>query len=139
MSVCFLSLESSKVFNKIIYNDLEKKGFQGLSEALILLFPYIAETPKPTASQLAKQIGYSRQAMHKNIKKLEEYEYILLTQENQKEKIIKLTLKGEKLMEVANEVIVKIEEELSNLIGKEQLESYKQNQIKIYEYLIAKK
>lgn len=139
MSLCFLSLESSKVFNRIIYNNLEKEGFQGLSEALILLFPYIIETTKPTASQLAKQIGYSRQAMHKNIKKLEEYEYISLIQENQKEKIIKLTSKGEKLIELANQTIINIEKELSNLIGKEQLDAYKQNQIKIYKHLIDMK
>lgn len=135
MSLCFLSLESSKVFNKIIYKNLQEEGFDSLSESLIILFPYINDIHKPTASQLAKHLGYSRQAMHKNIKKLEDSGYITLIQENQKEKIIKLTTKSQKVIAIANQSILKIEEELSDLIGKRELEKYKKNQIKIYEHL----
>lgn len=137
MSLCFLSLESSKVFNKIIFKNLQEAGFDGLSESLIVLFPYIDDAKKITTAQLSKKVGYSRQAMHKNIKKLEEFGYITLVLENQKEKIIHFTEKAQHLMQVANETIASIEKDLSKLIGKEELESYKKNQTKIYDYLLT--
>jgi DNA-binding MarR family transcriptional regulator len=135
MSLCFLSLETSKVFNKLILEYLKSNGFDGLSDALLVLFPYLDEYDDLTASQLSKKVGYTRQAMHKNIKKLEEFNYITLLQENQKEKIIKLTPKSEKLISTANQYISHIENELSEQIGEKELAIYKGNQIKIYEYL----
>lgn len=135
MSLCFLSLETSKVFNQLILKHLEKEGFIGLSETLIILFPYIDEEKKITASKLAKKVGYTRQAMHKNIKKLEELGYITLTLENQKEKNIQFTSKSEKLMQIANEFIMTVENDLSQSLGKKELESYKKNQEKIYNVL----
>ena len=137
MSLCFLSLESGKVFNKVILNRLQQKGFTGLSEALIILFPYIDQAQNISISELSRQVGYSRQAMHKNIKKLEELGYITLSLENQKEKTINFTSKSEKLMIEANKVINEIESELGSLLGKDQLESYKINQEKIYSYLTS--
>lgn len=139
MSLCFLSLESSKVFNQIILEDLQKVGFDGLTEALVILFPYIYECEKITASQLSKKVGYTRQAMHKNIKKLEELGYITLILENQKEKIIQLTPKSNELMTRANDFIENVESDLSKLIGKKELVAYKENQLKIYEYLKSNK
>ncbi|WP_345979860.1 winged helix-turn-helix transcriptional regulator [Sulfurimonas sp. HSL3-2] len=138
MSLCFLSLETTKVFNELILKNLQSNGFEDLSVALITLFPYIDGDEKITASQLSKLVGYSRQAMHKNIKKLEEADYITLLQENQKEKIIKLTLKGKELMSVANRYISTIENEVSELIGKKELDKYKENQMRLYEYLRSK-
>ena len=135
MSICFLSLESSKVFNKLILEELEKEGFDGLSEALVVLFPYIDTYENITIAKLSKHVGYSRQAMHKNIKKLEDFGYITLTLQNQKEKGIKFTPKSLKLLEVADTYIKKVENEISSLIGQEQLDSYKSNQMKIHQYL----
>ncbi|QOP42081.1 MarR family winged helix-turn-helix transcriptional regulator [Sulfurimonas marina] len=132
MSLCFLSLETGKIFNKVIMQRLQEKGFEGLSEALIILFPYIDQAKKISSSELSRQVGYSRQAMHKNIKKLEELGYITLTLENQKEKMIAFTPKSEALMQEANGIIEAIENDLSELIGKEELEAYKNNQAKIY-------
>lgn len=135
MSLCFLSLESGKVFNKIILKRLEKKGFDGLSEALIVLFPYIDQANNISISELSRQLGYSRQAMHKNIKKLVDLDYLTLSFENQKEKTIHFTSKSEDLMKKSNEIIKEIETELDELLGKKELEKYKVNQEKIYKYL----
>jgi DNA-binding MarR family transcriptional regulator len=135
MSICFLSLETSKLFNKLILENLEKKGFHELSEALIILFPYINENKNITISQLSKKVGYSRQAMHKNIKKLESSGYIVLISSNQKEKIISFTSKSEELMIEANDFISIIEKELEKLLGKKELECHIKNQIKIFDYL----
>ena len=135
MSLCFLSMETSKVFNKRILESLEKSGFEGLSEALIVLFPYIYDEQIITSAKLAKKVGYSRQAMHKNIKKLVDFEYIVLVSHNEKEKSIELTPKGLELINKANEYISKVEKDLSNLIGQKELTKYKETQSKIYEYL----
>jgi len=137
MSLCFLSLESGKVFNKVILERLQKKGFQGLSEALIVIFPYIEQAQNISISELSRQVGYSRQAMHKNIKKLEELGYITLSFENKKEKTVDFTSKSKQLMIEANKIIQDIESELSSLLGKEHLESYRINQGKIYNYLTS--
>ncbi|MCD4756851.1 MAG: winged helix-turn-helix transcriptional regulator [Arcobacteraceae bacterium] len=137
MSLCFLSLESGKVFNKVILERLQKKGFQGLSEALIVLFPYIDQAQNISISELSRQVGYSRQAMHKNIKKLKELGYITLSLENQKEKTVHFTSKSKQLMIEANKIIQEIESELSSLLGKEELDSYRINQEKIYNYLTS--
>ena len=135
MSICFLSLESSKVFNKLILEELEKEGFDGLSEALVVLFPYIDTYENITIAKLSKHVGYSRQAMHKNIKKMEDFGYITLTLQNQKEKSIKFTAKSLKLLEVANSYIQKVENEISSMIGEKQLDDYKSSQMKIHQYL----
>lgn len=135
MAQCFFSFESAKIFNKLIFKDLEKEGFDGLSEALIILFPYIEEHNNITVAKLANLLGYSRQAMHKNIKKLQNLDYLILVLENKKEKNIHFTKKSEDLMIVANQSIVRIEKELSTLIGKKELERYKINQMKIYNFL----
>lgn len=135
MSLCFLSLESGKVFNKVILNRLQQKGFEGLSEALIILFPYIDQSNNISISELSRQVGYSRQAMHKNIKKLEELGYITLSLENQKEKTIHFTLKSKKLMEEASKIIHEIEHELLLILGEQELAAYKLNQGKIYQFL----
>jgi len=137
MSLCFLSLESGKVFNKVILERLQKEGFEGLSEALIVLFPYIDQGQNISISELSRQVGYSRQAMHKNIKKLEELGYITLSLEKKKKKTINFTSKSEKLMIEANKIIIEIESELSSLLGKEELDSYRINQEKIYNYLTS--
>jgi len=135
MSLCFLSLEMSKIFNKLILQKLEEEGFDGLSESLIILFPYILENKKITASQLAKKVGYSRQAMYKNIKKLEDYDYITLILENQKEKSIQLTPKSDKLILLTISYIEQIEENLAKRIGKKELDKYIKSQEEIYTYL----
>ena len=137
MSLCFMSLESNKVFNQLILNELQLSGFDGLSLSLVVIFPYIAEYENISITNLSKKLGYSRQAMHKNIKKLESLGYITLKQEdNKKEKSMVFTQKSEKLMKIANSYISKIEKEVTEIVGKKELEEYKKNQQKIYEYLI---
>ena len=135
MSLCFLSLETSKIFNNLILENLENNGFDGLSESLIVLFPYINENSNITSSQLAQKVGYTRQAMHKNIKKLEELGYIKLLSQNQKEKIICFTNKGEKLIVEANKFIFSIEKSLENIFGKDEFEKHIKIQFKIFNYL----
>lgn len=139
MSLCFLSLETSKVFNELILKELEKCGFLGLSSSLITIFPYIKEYENISISSLAKKLGYSRQAMHKNLKKLEELGYLTFLQEvNKKEKRVLLTPKSEDLINKANKFIQKTQDELSLLVGKEELDKYIKTQNEIFEFLYEK-
>lgn len=136
MSLCFMSLESNKIFNQLILDELTKNGFDGLSLSLVVIFPYIDEYENISISSLAKILGYSRQAMHKNIKKLEELGYITLSQtDNKKEKIIKFSQRSKELMKVANSFISSVEDKVVGLIGKDELEVYKQNQRAIHNLL----
>ncbi|UTJ06535.1 MarR family winged helix-turn-helix transcriptional regulator [Arcobacter roscoffensis] len=139
MSICFLSLETSKVFNELILKELEEVGFSGLSSSLITIFPYIKEYENISISNLAKKLGYSRQAMHKNLKKLEDLGYLSFSQElNKKEKTVILTKKSESLISKANEFIQKIQDELCSTLGKEELDKYIKTQNVIYEFLETK-
>lgn len=139
MSICFLSLETSKIFNQLILDELSQKGFDGLSQALIVLFPYIDEYKGITASALASKIGYTRQAMHKNLMKLEALGYIRFESgENKKEKAVVLTPKGMELMKSATAYIERTQQELCTLLGEKELREYMQIQSKVITYLQSK-
>ena len=137
MSTCFISLESNKIFNQLILRELTDKGYEGLSLALIVIFPYIESDKNISITALSKKLGYTRQAMHKNIKKLEEAGYITLASEkkNQKEKIIRFTELGKALMDDSEKIIRRIEAEMVAIIGKEAFELYQIYQQKIHNYL----
>ncbi len=137
MSTCFISLESNKIFNQLILRELTDKGYEGLSLALIVIFPYIESDKNISITALSKKLGYTRQAMHKNIKKLEEAGYITLVSEknNQKEKIIRFTELGKALMDDSEKIIRRIEDEMVGIIGKEAFEQYQIYQQKIHNYL----
>lgn len=137
MSTCFISLESNKIFNQLILRELTDKGYEGLSLALIVIFPYIESDKNISITALSKKLGYTRQAMHKNIKKLEEAGYITLVSEknNQKEKIIRFTELGKALMDDSEKIIRRIEDEMVGIVGKEAFELYQIYQQKIHNYL----
>lgn len=139
MSICFLSLETSKVFNQLILNHLEEVGYESISMSSLLIFPYLQKSDKQSISTLAKELNQSRQATHKSIKKLEELDYIKLVQEKNKKEInISLTKKGNALLEEANSFIEKLQSQLTKIIGKKELEQFIENQSMIFDYLNSK-
>ncbi|XOB61018.1 MarR family winged helix-turn-helix transcriptional regulator [Campylobacterota bacterium DY0563] len=139
MSICFLSLETSKVFNELILKKLEKEGFDNLTSSLITIFPFIDEYNDISISALATKLGYTRQAMHKNLKKLENNLYIKFKEaDNKKEKIVKLTKKGKNLVLVANSFIQSIQEKISQQVGQEELNRFIKTQEEIFEILNSK-
>lgn len=139
MSICFLSLETSKVFNQLILNHLEEVGYESISISSLLIFPYLQKSDKQSISTLAKELNQSRQATHKSIKKLEELDYIKLVQEKNKKEInISLTKKGNALLEEANSFIEKLQSQLTKIVGKKELEQFIENQNIIFDYLNSK-
>lgn len=139
MSICFLSLETSKVFNQLILKHLEEVGYESISMSSLLIFPYLQKSNKQSISTLAKELNQSRQATHKSIKKLEELDYIKLVQEKNKKEInISLTKKGNALLEEANSFIEKLQSQLTKIVGKKELEQFIENQNIIFDYLNSK-
>lgn len=139
MSICFLSLETSKVFNDLILQKLQSEGFDNLSSSLITIFPYIAENKNISISSLALKIGYSRQAMHKNLRKLETNDYIYFESlENKKEKVVNFTKKGENLMVAANAFIQSVQKEISDKLGFKELNQFVKSQQIIFDILNSK-
>lgn len=139
MSICFLSLETSKVFNQLILKHLEEVGYESISMSSLLIFPYLQKSDKQSISTLAKELNQSRQATHKSIKKLEELDYIKLVQEKNKKEInISLTKKGNTLLEEANSFIEKLQSQLTKIVGKKELEQFIENQNIIFDYLNSK-
>lgn len=139
MSICFLSLETSKVFNQLILKHLEEVGHKGISMSSLLIFPYLQKSDKQSISTLAKELNQSRQATHKSIKKLEELDYIKLVQEKNKKEInISLTKKGNTLLEEANSFIEKLQSQLTKIVGKKELKQFIENQNIIFDYLNSK-
>jgi len=139
MSICFLSLETSKIFNDLILKKLQDEGFGDLTNSLITIFPYIMEFENISISNLSLKLGYTRQAMHKNLKKLEQSDYIYFeSSDNKKEKIVRLTKKGESLMSVANKYIQSLQEEISNKLGFKELNQFIKSQEIIFEILNSK-
>ena len=74
-------------------------------------------------SQLARNLGISRQAVHKTIHKLENMGYLELIakQNNKKDRIIKITNKGEAVKKQGAEHLITIEEKLSWSMGERNL------------------
>ncbi len=139
MSICFLSLETSKIFNDLIVKKLQDEGFEDLTNSLIIIFPYIVEFENISISNLSLKLGYTRQAMHKNLKRLEQSNYICFeSSDNKKEKIVKLTKKGEELIEVANKYIQEIQEEIATKLGFKELNQFIKSQEIIFEILNSK-
>ncbi|RXJ98991.1 hypothetical protein CRV02_12405 [Arcobacter sp. CECT 8989] len=139
MSICFLSLETSKVFNQLILKHIEEVGYEGISMSSLLIFPYLQKSDKQSISTLAKELNQSRQATHKSIKKLKELDYIKLVQEKNKKEInISLTKKGNALLEEANSFIEKLQSQLTKIVGKKELEQFIENQNIIFDYLNSK-
>lgn len=118
MSICFLSLETSKVFNQLILKHLEEVGYESISMSSLLIFPYLQKSDKQSISTLAKELNQSRQATHKSIKKLEELDYIKLVQEKQKRDKYLFDKKGNALLEEANSFIEKLQSQLTKIVGK---------------------
>ena len=136
MSLCFSSLEVSKVFNSLIAKELSLKGHQHLSSSLIVIFPYLKSSPLISISSLATKMGYTRQAMHKNLLKLEELGYVEVVKGvNKKKKTVVLSAQGEHVITIAETFIGSIYTHLREQLGDEALQQYLTTQSQILSFL----
>lgn len=137
MSFCFNSLRSSTLFNQIILKELHRLGYGDMTPALLGIFAFLAEAEPLSVSMLAKSLGHTRQAVHKNVVRLESAGYLQLRTrpQNQKEKVIVLTHKGETLVRHAMDVIARTQKELADFIGTETFADYLQKQQQLADFL----
>lgn len=137
MSFCFNSLKSSTLFNEIILKELHILGYTDITPALLGVFAFLAEAEPLSISTLAKSLGQTRQAAHKNVGKLESSGYLTLVNrpQNQKEKIIVLTEKGEALVRHSLRVITKTQEKMAGFIGSDAFEEYLKKQQELTAFL----
>lgn len=139
MSICILTLQTSKVFNELILQRLEEKGFNDLSLSLLVIFPYLDEYKDISISKLAQKVGYTRQAMHKNLKKLEELGYITFEiKDNKKERVISFTEKSFNMMDISNKYIKELHKELEEFFGEKDLTMFKKTQENLFNFLSKK-
>ena len=88
-----------------------------LSSSGILTYVYNGVT---TVSKIAKNLGISRQAVHKSVKALSNKGFLTLTEgEDKRERMICMTNEGKGLLRCRQDVMKKVEEDLLNSIGKE--------------------
>lgn len=80
-----------------------------------------------TISQAASIIGMSRQAMQKNVKKLENQGYITSSFKdgNKRDKFLYLTKTGDECCKKSNQLKIKLELELKKLLGEKEIERLK--------------
>jgi len=137
MSFCFNSLKSSTLFNEIILKELHILGYTDITPALLGVFAFLAEAEPLSISTLANSLGQTRQAAHKNVGKLESAGYLELANrpQNQKEKMIVLTEKGEALVRHSLRVIAQTQEKMAGFIGSDAFEEYLKKQQELTAFL----
>lgn len=82
---------------------------------------------RPTISDVTKSVDFSRQATHKFIKRLQEKGLVEVTnvEHSKKHKAIRMTTFGEECYEKNKLLKIEIEQQLVNVIGKEQVMNLK--------------
>ena len=118
--VKFLLLEKLAYIEEVSRDIAKSYGYEDsdiLSSSGILTYVYNGVT---TISKIAKNLGISRQAVHKSVKALSNKGFLTLTKgEDKRERMICMTNEGKGLLRCRQDVIKKVEEDLLNSIGKE--------------------
>lgn len=88
---------------------------------------YLVENKGISMAEIARIIGISRQGVHKSVKNLVERGYLEIQSmdNNQKEKIVKLTKKGKEAFNNMEKIKEEVEEEIKENIGEEKIELLK--------------
>jgi DNA-binding MarR family transcriptional regulator len=118
--VKFLLLEKLAYIEEVSRDIAKSYGYEDsdiLSSSGILTYVYNGVT---TISKIAKNLGISRQAVHKSVKALSNKGFLTLTKgEDKRERMICMTNEGKGLLRCRQDVMKKVEEDLLNSIGKE--------------------
>ncbi|MDY0237851.1 MAG: MarR family transcriptional regulator [Campylobacterales bacterium] len=118
--VKFLLLEKLAYIEEVSRDIAKSYGYEDsdiLSSSGILTYVYNGVT---TISKIAKNLGISRQAVHKSVKALSNKGFLTLTEgEDKRERMICMTNEGKGLLRCRQDVMKKVEEDLLNSIGKE--------------------
>jgi len=122
MDIKFLLLNKLSAVEELSLQEAKAYGYDDtdiISSSKILTF---VDNGVVTISSIAKKIGISRQAVHKVVQNLAAKDFLVLEhQNNKRDKQICMTSKGKELLKCRQEVMGKVEEEIAQKIGKEDL------------------
>lgn len=121
-------------FRERIYSAVRKAGYNDLQRVHVLLFRYptIADM-RP--SELAEQMGISKQAINDLLRQLETKGYLELRPDpsDGRARLITLTARGSELMELTRAVAQDIAEEWAQRVGRRRYESLRQTLLQLVE------
>jgi DNA-binding MarR family transcriptional regulator len=109
-------------FDNALIDWMHASGSPELTRSSSMIFSYLApEGSRP--ADLARQIGVSRQAVHKTLNEMVEYGLVSLVPDpsDQRAKLVILTPLGRERVVMARRVLVELERELEARIGSERM------------------
>lgn len=120
MDIKFLLLNKLSIVEELSLKEAKAYGYEDtdiISSSKILAF---VDNNIVTVSSIAAKIGISRQAVHKIVKNLAQKGFLTLEHQNSKrDKSIIMTQKGQELLKCRQEVMAKVEQNISQKIGEE--------------------
>ena len=123
-TIAALSRLAYQSFRERVYSAVRNSGYDDLQPVHVLLFRYptIADM-RP--SELAEQMGISKQAMNDLMRQLETKGYLALRPDpsDGRARLITLTERGSELMELSRAVSQDISEEWAQLVGRRRYEA----------------
>ena len=120
LNIIDLISEKHIILRREVEERWESIGEDEISHTEALLLAKIG-MGRISLAEVARQANVSRQAMYKCAKKLEKREYLKFVTDENNNKYTELTEKGVVYCEKSIELKESIEEEISNVIGKENL------------------
>jgi DNA-binding MarR family transcriptional regulator len=116
-------LHASDALNGELLRRLVVEGWPSISQNQSLVFAYLSADGR-TASDLARQVGITRQSMQKLLEQLSAEKLILLKShpDDARSALVVLSARGQRLMVAAQQHLAAIEAEVESRIGVAQLE-----------------
>jgi len=119
-----LFLETAQInllISKHLANILSERGYHSVTPAM-LQFLSALECGANYASEIARQLGVSRQMVRKTVKELSQAGYLQQIQSPKRQKQIRFTAEGEALIAEAREILVQLDQNLFQEIDKNSIQ-----------------
>jgi DNA-binding MarR family transcriptional regulator len=119
-----LLMTRSDWFEERVLQEAEKHGYGFVTPSMNRLFAHMRHRPM-SISELARQLGISRQAVHQTLGEAMRHGLVeLLDSESDKRiKLVRFSDKGLQMSAIAAKSIARIEKQLEARIGKEDMEA----------------
>lgn len=117
----YLLLKKFSYIEELSIKEAQKVGCDGSNLTMMTRILTIIVNDEHSISSIAKLVGISRQATHKNICELVDkgFAYLKDDENNKRVKIVKITEEGKELLELRRGVLGRIQKEVEENIGKE--------------------
>jgi DNA-binding MarR family transcriptional regulator len=119
-----LLMSRSEWFEERILQEAEKHGYGFVTPSMNRLFAHMRHRPM-SISDLARQLGISRQAVHQTLGEAMRHGLVELldSESDQRIKLVRFSDKGMQMSAIAAKSITKIEKQLESRIGKGNMDS----------------